>query len=141
MPLGRGRPISAISTGGIGEDGVCTTADLAPLGHAIQWNDRRGEVYAKALGQTAVWQSAIPPSCSTFSSSAGKWEWLHLNKPRELASAATWLTMTDYALAIWSGTPFMSATLAPRTGCYDVFTRQWIPQFLQAQPTPHPCPR
>ena len=38
--------------------------------------------------------------------------------------------MTDYALAVWSGTPFMSATLAPRTGCYDVFTRQWIPEFL-----------
>jgi xylulokinase len=38
--------------------------------------------------------------------------------------------MTDYALAVWSGVAFMSATLAPRTGCYDVFTRQWIQEFL-----------
>ena len=127
--VAKGRPISAISTGGIGEDGVCTTDDLAPLGHAIQWNDRRGEVYAKALGQTE-YGKRYPTILLDFSSSAGKWEWLHLNKPQELAGANTWLTMTDYALSVWSGTPFMSATLAPRTGCYDVFTRQWIPEFL-----------
>jgi xylulokinase len=44
--------------------------------------------------------------------------------------------MTDYAIAAWSGTAFISATLAPRTGCFDVFTRAWIPELLQHSHAP-----
>jgi xylulokinase len=126
---GKGRAISAISTSGIGEDGVGVDAALAPLGHAIQWNDRRGEKYAHALAETKHGQN-YPAILLDFSSSAGKWAWLHEHKIDELGPAKHWLTMTDYPLAVWAGKPFMSATLAPRTGCYDVFTRRWIPEFL-----------
>jgi xylulokinase len=127
--VAKGRKISAISTGGIGEDGVCVDANLKPLGHAIQWNDRRGEDYAKALAETEMGRQ-YPAILLDFSSSAGKWQWLHAHRPHELAGAKHWLTMTDYLLAQWSGTAFMSATLAPRTGCYDVFTRRWLQSFL-----------
>jgi xylulokinase len=137
--VGQGRVLSAISTGGIGEDGVGVDAALAPLSHAIQWNDRRGETYAHALGKSEIGQN-YPAILLDFSSSAGKWAWLRENKPDELAGAKNWLTMTDYPLAVWAGTPFMSATLAPRTGCYDVFTRRWIPEFLEAVQAP-PLPR
>ena len=125
----QGRIITAISTGGIGEDGVGTDATLAPLGHAIQWNDRRGEVFAEALASTEM-ARAHPTILLDFSSSVGKWAWLHQHRPADLAGAAQWLTMTDYPLALWSGVPFMSATLAPRTGAFDLFKRQWIPEFL-----------
>jgi xylulokinase len=128
--VGKGRVISAVSTSGIGEDGVGVDENLKPLGHAIQWNDRRGETYAKALAATEMGRS-YPAILLDFSSSAGKWQWLHEHKPQELAGAKHWLTMTDYLLAKWSGTPFMSATLAPRTGCFDVFTRNWIASFLE----------
>ncbi len=137
--IAKGRKISAISTAGIGEDGVGVDANLQPLGYAIQWNDRRGEVFALALGQTEM-ARRYPAILFDFSSSAGKWQWLHENKRQELSSAKHWLTMTDFALAQWSGTPFISATLAPRTGCYDVLTRSWIPSFLEhahAPPLPH----
>jgi xylulokinase len=30
----------------------------------------------------------------------------------------------------------MSATLAPHTGCYDVFNRQWVPEFLRSCEAP-----
>lgn len=128
--VANGRHIAAISSGGIGEDGVATDENLKPFGHAIQWNDRRGEAYAQALGQSELGRS-YPAILLDFSSSAGKWQWLQVNRPSEIERARHWLTMTDYPLAIWSGTPFMSATLAPRTGCYDVFKRQWIPAFLE----------
>jgi xylulokinase len=127
--VGHGRVIAAISSGGIGEDGVGVDAALKPLGHAIQWNDRRGESYAQVLAQTE--QARIYPTILLdFSSSAGKWAWLRQHKPQELSAAKFWLTMTDYPLAVWAKTEFMSATLAPRTGCYDVFTRSWISAFL-----------
>jgi xylulokinase len=137
--VGKGRKISAIAAAGIGEDGVCVDENLRLLGHAIQWNDRRGEVYAKALAETEMAQ-AYPAILLDFSSSAGKWLWLQKHKPEELLGAKHWLTMTDYLLAWWSGVAFMSATLAPRTGCYDVFTRSWISLFLEythAPPLPH----
>ena len=128
--VGKGRAITAISSAGIGEDGVGICADLSPLGHAIQWNDRRGELFAHALARTdhAKKYQAI---LLDFSSSAGKWAWLRQHKPDELNAAQYWVTMTDYPLAVWAGRAFMSATLAPRTGCYDVFTRSWISEFLE----------
>jgi xylulokinase len=128
--VAKGRVISAISSAGIGEDGVGVRADLSPLGHAIQWNDRRGESFAHALAATDMAKS-FPAILLDFSSTAGKWAWLRQHKPQELQDTKHWLTMTDYPLAVWAGRAFMSATLAPRTGCYDVFTRTWIPEFLQ----------
>jgi xylulokinase len=128
--VGKGRAITAISSAGIGEDGVGVLADLSPLGHAIQWNDRRGESFAHHLSATEM-AKKYPAILLDFSSSAGKWAWLRQHKPDELKSARYWVTMTDYPLAVWAGRAFMSATLAPRTGCYDVFTRSWIPEFLQ----------
>lgn len=133
--VARGRSIAAISTGGIGEDGVATTADLTPLGHAIQWNDRRGEAFSHALSATEA-ARRHPAIVLDFSSSAGKWQWLKTERPQELAGAAHWITMTDYPLAVWSGRAFMSATLAPRTGCYDVFTRRWVDKLLAASHAP-----
>ncbi len=121
--VAKGRVISAISTGGIGEDGVGVDAALKPLGHAIQWYDRRGEHYAQALAQSELGRM-YPAILLDFSSSAGKWAWLRAHRPQDLSGAKHWLTMTDYPLAVWAGEPFMSATLAPRTGCYDVFTRR-----------------
>jgi xylulokinase len=137
--VGQGRVIAAISSSGIGEDGVATDANLKPLGHAIQWNDRRGEGFAATLGETET-AKRHPAIAFDFTTSAGKWAWLQAHKPAELSGAKHWLTMTDYALATWSGSAFMSATLAPRAGCYDVFTRAWIPDLLKKSHAP-PLPK
>jgi xylulokinase len=137
--LGQGRAITAVSSAGIGEDGVATDANLKPLGHAIQWNDRRGEHFATALNQTET-ARRHPAIAMDFTTSAGKWAWLHHHKPQELSGGNHWLTMTDFALATWSGTAFMSATLAPRTGCFDVFSRTWLPELLQQSHAP-PLPK
>lgn len=128
--VAKGRRIAAISSAGIGEDGVGVDAHLRPLGHAVQWNDRRGERYAHALASSDIGKN-YPTILLDFSSSAGKWAWLREHKPQELMRAETWITMTDYPLAVWAGRAFMSATLAPRTGCYDVFARGWITEFLK----------
>jgi xylulokinase len=137
--LGRGTAITAISSAGIGEDGVTTDVNLKPLGHAIQWNDRRGEHFATALAQAET-AKRHPAIVMDFTTSAGKWAWLHQHRPQELSGAKHWLSMTDFALATWSGTPFMAATLAPRTGCFDVFSRSWLPDLLQQSHAP-PLPQ
>jgi xylulokinase len=137
--IGRGRRLGAIASAGIGEDGVAIDAAFNPLGHAIQWNDRRGEVHAQALAETDF-AKAYPAILLDFSSSAGKWIWLRQNRAAELLGATAWITMTDWPTACWAQTAFISTTLAPRTGCYDVFSRQWLPGFLAYSSAP-PLPR
>jgi xylulokinase len=127
--IGQGRVIRAIASAGIGEDGVCIDKDFNPLGHAIQWNDRRGEIYAHELAQTDAAKD-YPTILLDFSSSAGKWAWLTRNRSDEIQPGQLWITMTDWAIVNWSGEAFMSATLAPRTGCFDIFTRTWVQPLL-----------
>jgi xylulokinase len=137
--VAKGRKLSAISSAGIGEDGMAVDTHLKPFGHAIQWNDRRGEPLAAELARSeaALRHRAI---ALDYTSTAGKWLWLRRQAPQELNDASHWLTLTDYPLAVWSQAPFMSATLAPRTGCYDVFQRQWVTDLLKAACAP-PLPR
>lgn len=40
--------------------------------------------------------------------------------------AHSWLALTDYAPSVWSGTPFMSDTLAARTAAWDGRTHRWV---------------
>ncbi len=133
--VGRGRALTAISSAGIGEDGVCIDNNFRPLGHALPWFDRRGEALAQGLTTPDI-KAKHPEIAFDFSSSAGKWLWLHQHRSHEIARDKTWITLTDFPIAYWSATPFMSATLAPRTSCYDIFKRQWISELLEASHAP-----
>ena len=132
---GGGEPLAAIATTGIGEDGVGVDASLKPLGHAIAWFDRRAEADALALSRLPE-AKAYPAIRFDFIASACKWLWLRRERPQELGGAHRWITLTDYPCAVWSGKPFISETLAARTGCYDVFARDWIPALLAASKAP-----
>lgn len=132
---GGGEPLAAIATTGIGEDGIGVDAVLKPLGHAIAWFDRRAEADALALSRLPE-AKAYPAIRFDFIASASKWLWLRRERPQELGGAHHWITLTDYPCAVWSGQPFISETLAARTGCYDVFTRAWIPALLAASKAP-----
>ena len=113
---------------------MCVTRDLQPLGLAIPWFDKRAEAEAEAFA------SAAPFAHVGSHTSAAKWMWLRRHRETEIAGAACWIALTDYAAALWSGTPFMSEMLAARTGCLDVFTRDWHPAALDAAGAP-PLPR
>ena len=123
------KPLASIATTGVGEDGIGVDAVLRPTGLAIPWFDDRAAAEAAAFDRYAdeIAQAGIRVDPSR---TAAKWLWLKRNRPDELAAAKSWLALTDYPAAVWSGTPFMSETLAARTACYDVYARRWIPVLL-----------
>lgn len=132
---GSGVALRTISSAGVGEDGIGVTRDLVPTGLAIPWHDKRAAGEAEWLRQS----DAVTP-CSGIAIgpdvTLSKWLWLHRNRPDELSQAQWWIALTDYLLVWWSGRPFMSASLAPRTGCYNVFSRQWIDTLLAVSHAP-----
>jgi xylulokinase len=133
--VGKGRPLAAIATGGIGEDGVGVDDNLQPLGLALSWFDKRGEADSAAIGRLPA-ASRYPGIRFEYCTTAGKWRWLNRERPHELRGARHWITISDYPAAYWSGAPFISETLAARTGCFDVFARNWIPELLAASGAP-----
>lgn len=133
--LGAGAPLQAIATTGVGEDGVGTDADLTPTGLAIPWFDARA-------ADEAAWLRASPAATPRAGiaiepdRTAAKWSWLRRHKPEDLADARCWIALADFPSVWWSGRPFMSQSLAPRTACYDVFGRAWIEPLLAAAGAP-----
>ena len=136
--LGRPSPIAAISTSGVGEDGVFVDADLVPLAPSIPWFDLRASVEAGELSvhPAATGQSGIAMDPTR---AAPKWLWSARNL-RATRQAQHWLSLTDFPLARWAGAAFISDTLASRTGCFDPVVRDWIAPLLQAANAP-PLPR
>ncbi len=133
--VGRGKPLAAIASAGIGEDGFCVDDDLLPMGLAIPWFDKRDRQEAEELGTSAA-ARYFPAINFAFATTAAKWLWLSRHRPEEINRNATWVTLTDYPLVWWSGSAFISATLQPRTGIFDVFTRLFIPDLVEASRAP-----
>ncbi|MFT3987517.1 FGGY family carbohydrate kinase [Aestuariivirga sp.] len=132
---GQGVPLRSIAVAGIGEDGIGVTADLTPTGLAIPWFDKRAAEDAKALAASsdAVERTGMAITADT---TAAKWAWIHAHRPHELGTAKWWIALTDFPSVWWTGQPFMSASLAARTGCFDLLQRHWADDFLQAVHAP-----
>lgn len=133
--LGRRAPLAAIATAGVGEDGLYVDATLEPLGPVLPWFDLRAQAEAEELaaGAAATLRAGIAMEPTR---TAPKWLWTARHQPERVAVAKSWLCLTDYPLARWAGTPFMSDTLASRTGCYDAGTGEWIAPLLRASAAP-----
>lgn len=130
-----GQPLRSIAATGVGEDGVAVMADLTPTGLAIPWFDARAMEEAAFLRQYSNYTHrtgiALGPDRT-----AAKWLWTHRHRPKEFADADRWIALTDFPAAYWTGRSFMSASLAPRTACFDVFRRSWIADLLSAAHSP-----
>lgn len=121
--------LAAISTTGVGEDGFCVDGKLRPLSPAIPWFDGRAKDQAERISESA---EETPKAGIKMdpSRSGSKWLWMREHQPEVLKRAAYWVAIADYPLIKWSGRPFMSETLAARTGCFDVEYRRWISTLL-----------
>ena len=129
--VGNGAPLAAIATAGVGEDGLGLDAALAPVAPAIPWFDRRAapEAARLAAGPAATPRAGI---VMDETRTGAKWLWLRRHRPDLAAASRVWVALADYPLVAWGAEPFMSETLAARTGCYDVAARDWIPALLDA---------
>ena len=139
---GRRGPILAISTAGVGEDGVYVDENLDPIAFSIPWFDMRASAEAKVLAQSAA---ATPLAGMEMepTRTAARWLWSSTAQPDIARQADRWLCLTDYPLAKWAKRDFMSDTLASRTGCFNYFTREWIEPLLResrAPALPHVVP-
>lgn len=133
--VGRGAPLAAITTTGVGEDGVCIDAALTPLAPAIPWFDRRAAAEAARI---AASPAATPRAgiAMDHTRTGAKWLWLREHAPAVVSGAHFWATLADYPLLAWGADPFISETLASRTGCYDIAARRWIEPLLEACAAP-----
>ena len=133
--VGWGTPLTAIASAGVGEDGIGVDAGLCPTGLSLPWFDMRAHAEAVELRRadfaTPHAGIAVGPDRT-----AAKWLWLRRHRPEDLRSARQWIALTDYPAVWWSGSPFMSSTLAPRTACFDVYGRRWITGLLDAAGSP-----
>ncbi len=133
--VGQGQPLRSIAASGVGEDGVAVRSDLTPTGLALPWFDNRATEEAEFLGRYSVYSSrtgiAFGPDRT-----AAKWLWTHRHRPDEFSHADTWIALTDFPAAYWTGRAFMSASLAPRTACFDVYRRQWVDELIEATHAP-----
>lgn len=129
--VGKGKPISAISSAGVGEDGLYLDAELQPLGLAIPWFDQRA---AKESKELALMPVATPRSGIQLdpTRTAAKWLWISRHNSEVLKSAKHWVSLTDFPLVKWSRNPFIADTLASRTSCFDSRTGEWIDGMLNA---------
>ena len=135
VQFGMGLPLRSIVTTGVGEDGVGVEADLRPTGPAIPWFDRRaaGEVQSlRGLGDFTD-RTGIAVD---FDRTLTKWAWLRRHRAKELERARCWIALTDFPAVWWSGKTFMSASLAPRTACYDITRGEWVGELLTAIAAP-----
>ncbi len=129
--VAQGQALRSITSVGVGEDGFGVDANLNPTGYCIPWFDHRANLEAMELKSQFNMSDRTGIAIASDRSIA-KWLWMHHNWPNNLASAKTWVTLTDYPAIYWSGQLFMSASLAPRTAAYDVFKREWIDELLTA---------
>jgi len=139
---GRRGPILAISTAGVGEDGVYVGENLEPIAYSIPWFDMRASAEATELAQS----DAATPSAGIEmepTRTAALWLWTSKIMPETSRQADRWLCLTDYPLAKWAKKDFVSDTLASRTGCFNPTTREWIEPLLResrAPALPHVVP-
>jgi xylulokinase len=136
-------PLAAVAVAGTGEEGVPVNEQSVALDHAIPWFDRRASAVAEEMAARAPWWDAPLPVALDYSRTAAKWAWARRHRPAPLAAAKSWVALTDYPGARWSGHRFMSESLAARTACWHVGRRAWMQPLLAdcgAPPLPEVVP-
>lgn len=128
-------PIRSITTAGVGEDGFCINANFEPMGNAIPWFDKRGSLEVQHFDQfkhlVQRTGALIDPT-----KTASKWLWLRKHKPEEINNHLFWVTLTDFPQIFWSKQPYISISLAPRTGCFDIRDKIWQSELISCAHAP-----
>jgi xylulokinase len=123
-------PIAAVSIGGTGEEGVPIDRAVRALDRVIPWFDQRAASIAGEMAARSPWAGAPLPVALDYSRTAAKWAWARRYRPRPLEQAESWVALTDYPAARWTGRSFMSESLAARTACWHVGRRCWMTPLL-----------
>ncbi|MFB2580249.1 FGGY family carbohydrate kinase [Herbiconiux sp. P15] len=114
--------VHAICSAGIGEDGLLVDDSLAPLTAPLAWFDPRRRGIFRALRAELTGGPEFDAETDAARTLVG-WAWSREQAP--VGSARSWVAMADLAAVLWSGRPFLSDTLASRTGAWRSRDRAW----------------
>ncbi|MFB9566485.1 FGGY-family carbohydrate kinase [Saccharopolyspora hordei] len=120
--------VAAISAAGVGEDGVLVDPAGRALTPALAWFDpRRAGVFRELraeLGSAGGIGVPTDPARTLVG-----WSWAMRQPGAE--RAASWVALTDFASSRWTGTRFLSDTLAARTAAWRTTTRSWVAERVR----------
>jgi sugar (pentulose or hexulose) kinase len=121
--------VKAVCAAGVGEDGVLVDDGLSAITTAMAWFDpRRARILATLAPSLADYAHACVHDDAARTIVGWRWA---MDQPGS-ERARSWLALTDYASSVWTGTPFMSDTLAARTAAWDIQSRSWVDHRVAA---------
>lgn len=119
---GEEHQVHAICAAGVGEDGVLVNTALRPLSPALTWFDPRRQSVFRALRPHLHDDQTFDAASDSTRAFVG-WAWSRAQPmPGE---PTTWVALADIASVRWTGRPFLSDTLASRTGAWRSTDRSW----------------
>ncbi len=114
--------IQAVCAAGLGEDGVLVDRELQPITPSLTWFDPRRQGIFQALRPLLHDDDSFDTASDPTRALVG-WAWSRTQLRSGDASA--WIAVADLASAKWSRRPFLSDTLASRTGAWRSTERSW----------------
>jgi len=128
-----GRRVVGVGVTGMAETGVLTDDELRPVVPSIAWHDPRGEQEAQRLAAELpdfAQRTGQPPSAMC---TLAKYAWMRRQWP-DAARGTRWFNVAEWIVLGLGGAPRPEASLASRTGFYDLHTgRAWAPAMRWAQ--------
>jgi xylulokinase len=112
----------ALCTAGVGEDGLLMDADLRPLTTALAWFDPQRQEILRSL-RTQLNEEEVFDAANDAARTIVGWLWARQQPGPE--AARTWIAVADLPAVVWTGRPFLSDTLASRTGAWRASGRTW----------------
>ena len=114
--------VHAVCAAGVGEDGVLVDASLTPLTKALAWFDPRRQSVFRSLRPHLHGDDTFDSTSDPVSTLVG-WKW---SRQRVVdGTPASWVALADFAAVSWTRRPFLSDTLASRTGAWRTTQRSW----------------
>jgi sugar (pentulose or hexulose) kinase len=114
--------IHAICCAGVGEDGMLVDAQLRPLTPALAWFDPRRQGIFRDLRPELTDDDTFDAPTDPARTMIG-WAWAR--RQVHDAGASTWVAVADFPAVSWTRQPFLSDTLASRTGAWRSGDRTW----------------
>ncbi len=125
--------VRAICVASVGEEVVLVDRERRPVGDTIVWHDPRGTSQAATFMQGPGGMLRLSqrwPPDATFS--LFKLMWMQEHRGEAYAAASSWTDLGDYVLARLGGDLVMDWSHASRAGAFDVETRTWDGDSIDA---------
>lgn len=116
--------VHAICAAGVGEDGVLVDDALRPLTKALAWFDPRRQGIFRTLRPELRDDASFDADSDPGRALVG-WKWSRSQVATGNVDAASWVALADLPGVMWTGRPFISDTVASRTGAWRSADRAW----------------